>query len=355
MARTLPWADDRLPPAKKARVATASRIKHERASSPSRSDKLSAGNAHAFDRGRSPKPTPLTDPSRRAPSSSSIRGPPSTELIREGYDGDDIYIMVEDEFQTVAQSYTAHLHHAEYKRLMKQAREAAPKPLPEPTSPMSERTKRRLKSVALQNKQKDTLRRVLRDPTLEDEENEDKVVDDLWTGTSLGPLMASDSQQKKSLVGLEGISSSTKAGMGLARIQNSKDGTGNLVEEDAHVRRTSSKHDNSSRLSTLGSMEKQGTLQDGHGLAAAPTSRISHHSVREHRQPVVSGSSSERSTARKFVVDLDDDSGAIATVHDSSNGALRPKAVPQSNGKLGLKGKEQDKKSRLEEVPMFII
>ncbi|KIW81943.1 hypothetical protein Z517_04969 [Fonsecaea pedrosoi CBS 271.37] len=274
--------------------------------------------------------------------------------MREGYDGDDIYIMVEDEFQTVAQSYTAHLHHAEYRRLIKQAREAAPKPLPEPTSPMSERTKRRLKSVALQNKQKKTLRRVLRDPTLEDEENEDnedKIVDDLWTGTSLAPLMASGSQQKKSLVGLEGISSSTKAGMGLARIQNNKDGTGNLVEEDAHVRRTWSKRDNSSHLSTLGSMEQQGTLQDG--LAPAPTSRTSHHSVRQHRQAVVSGSSSERSTARKFVVDLDDDSGAIATVHESSSGARR--SVPQSNGKVGLKGKEQDKKSRLEEVPMFII
>ncbi|OAL29928.1 hypothetical protein AYO22_01834 [Fonsecaea multimorphosa] len=275
--------------------------------------------------------------------------------MREGYDGDDIYIMVEDEFQTVAQSYTAHLHHAEYKRLVKQARDAAPKALPEPTSPMSEKTKRRLKSAALRDKQNETLRRVIRDPTLEDEEDED-TVNDLWSGTSLAPLMASSSQQKRSLVGLEGIASSTKAGMGLARSGGSRRDTRSNLEVDDLAQRAFSKRDNTDALSTSGAVQQQEALQNS--LRQVSTSRVSDDSVRERRHSAVRSGSDERPPKRRFVVDLDEDSGAPEAVHDSHGGVRRLKTAPQSNGKPLLKGmanKGQDKKSRLEEVPMFII
>ncbi|OQU99168.1 hypothetical protein CLAIMM_04840 [Cladophialophora immunda] len=352
MARTLPWTVDHLPPAKRARVAPAPHVKHERASPPARSDSL-ADSTPATDRGRSVKASASADPSRRTPSSSPLRGPPTTELMREGYDGDDIYIMVEDEFQTVAQSYTAHLHHAEYKRLVKQARKAVPKALPEPTSPMSEKTKRRLKSAALQNKQKETLRRVIRGPVVDDEEDEDKVTD-LWSGTSLAPLMASNSQQKRSLVGLEGISSSTKAGMGLARSPSSRRSTTNLGT-DHFAQQTSSKRDNSNGSSILVA-EKQETLQNG--LHPASTSRLSDHTVRQHRNSPVPSRSDERTTKRRFVVDLDDDSVATAAVDDSHDGARRSRAGPQADGRhlsKSMADKERDKKLRFEEVPLFII
>ena len=40
-----------------------------------------------------------------------------------GYDADDLWIMVEDEFLATAKLFTQHLHHAEYQRLKKRAEE----------------------------------------------------------------------------------------------------------------------------------------------------------------------------------------------------------------------------------------
>ncbi|KIW97838.1 uncharacterized protein Z519_01422 [Cladophialophora bantiana CBS 173.52] len=356
MARTLPWTVDHLPPAKKARVIPAPRIKRERASSPTRSER-SADNVADLD-SPSKATASTTGRSRRTPSSSPIRGPPTTELMREGYDGDDIYIMVEDEFQTVAQAYTAHLHHAEYKRLVKQAREAAPKALPEPTSRMAEKTKRRLRSAALHNKQKETLRRVAGNSTLEDDEDEDKITD-LWSGTSLAPLMARSGQQKMSLVGLEGISSTTKAGMGLARSQSHRKNIRD-AEEDGHdqvniAQNSSLKRDNVDRLSTSRVIGNKASLHNG--LRSTWTSRASNSSVLDRRQSPVHSRPEERPKKHRFVVDLDDSCPA-ATVSGSQNDGRKSRATPQSAGKplsKGMTDKVKDKKSRLEEVPMFII
>jgi len=38
-------------------------------------------------------------------------------FMKEGLAGDDIWVMVEDEFLATAKAFTAHLHHAEYQRL----------------------------------------------------------------------------------------------------------------------------------------------------------------------------------------------------------------------------------------------
>ncbi|EXJ75338.1 uncharacterized protein A1O5_02034 [Cladophialophora psammophila CBS 110553] len=267
--------------------------------------------------------------------------------------------MVEDEFQTVAQAYTAHLHHAEYKRLVKQARDAAPKALPEPTSPMPEKTKRRLRSAALHKKQKETLRRVIGNSTVEDDEDEDKITD-LWSGTSLAPLMASSSQQKMSLVGLEGISSTTKAGMGLTRSQSHKQSIRHS-KEDGHgqvniAQNASLKRDNVNRLSTSRVIQYKASLQNG--LQNTWTSRASNSSVLDPRQPPMHSRPEERPKKHRFVVDLDDDSCAAATVSGSQNNGRKSRATPPPTGKplsKDITDKEKDKKSRLEEVPMFII
>ncbi|CAK1358334.1 hypothetical protein CB0940_07042 [Cercospora beticola] len=58
----------------------------------------------------------------REPSSSpppAPKGPPPVEYMKPGYDADDIWMMVEDEFYSTAQLYTEHLHQAEYARLKK--------------------------------------------------------------------------------------------------------------------------------------------------------------------------------------------------------------------------------------------
>lgn len=209
MARKLPWAVSDQPAAKRSRP-----------SPPTRPKETSHDPAHEEDdvllppnRGRSSKNSPKVSAATRTPSTSPVRAPPSVEYMRDGYDGDDVFIMVEDEFQSIAQSYTAHLHHAEYKRLKREAR-TAPKNLPEPTSPMSNEAKRRLQGEVLHKKQNDALDALIgKDPT----EQDDDRVGDLFSGTSLAPLMAQSRRPKRSLIGLEKISSTTRAGSGYSR------------------------------------------------------------------------------------------------------------------------------------------
>lgn len=70
---------------------------------PARDDKK--GKKKAFDR------SPSTSPVPAAPAA------PEVEYMREGFDADDIYMMVEDEFDSTARLFTQHIHHAEYQRL----------------------------------------------------------------------------------------------------------------------------------------------------------------------------------------------------------------------------------------------
>lgn len=271
-------------------------------------------------------------------------------LMHEGYDGDDIYIMVEDEFQDIAQSYTAHLHLAEYKRLMKQAREAPPKALPEPTSPMSKEATRRLQSAALQKKQKDTLQRVIR-RTVAEEEEEEKVVDP-WSGTSLAPLMASGNQQKTSLLGLEKMSSNTKAGMGFGRSQGSgkreQDPKKYPVPEAANTRSSSSFMQRSE--------DPDGRRRETAVDRASPTSPTRTHEAPRLLRESSSSRAYERSE-RKTSSLTSADHGSLAIIGDNELDSRKPRMVSRPTGDRFLKRKlekEQEKKARLEEIPMFI-
>lgn len=268
--------------------------------------------------------------------------------MREGRDGDDIFIMVEDEFQTVAQSYTAHLHHAEYKRLVKQAREAGPKALPEPTSPMTAQAKRRLKSAALQKKQKVTLKQVMGQvPTEEEEEEEDNVVD-LWSGTSLAPLMANSSQQKRSLIGLERMSSSTKAGLRISR--------GQMTRKDIEDGEDDDDIDLETRSRNTPLNQSEGVV-----VGTRSTSRPLSREASVQRRPSAVRARTEKGAvtqAPRSLSEPDEDAGRPERVSRGEAGLRqsRPRSRPTSNGLLKRKkDKEQEKKSRLDEVPMFMI
>ena len=67
------------------------------------------------------QPSSPISPSQPLTSPTSITTAPP---MMSGYDRDDIYMMVEDEFQSVAQDFTRHLHRAEYRRLRQRAKEA---------------------------------------------------------------------------------------------------------------------------------------------------------------------------------------------------------------------------------------
>ena len=58
----------------------------------------------------------------RTPPTSPAPAPPDVEYMLPGYGADDIYMMVEDEFNTTAKAYTKHIHYAEYVRLKKLAK-----------------------------------------------------------------------------------------------------------------------------------------------------------------------------------------------------------------------------------------
>jgi hypothetical protein len=271
--------------------------------------------------------------------------------MHEGYDADDIYIMVEDEFYTVAQTYTAHLHLAEYKRLVKQAREAPPKALPEPKSPMSRQAKQRLKSDALQLKQKEALQKVLGSTSMEaeEEEEEDKVAD-LWSGTSLAPLMAGGNQEKTSLLGLERMSSNTKAGMGFVRSPGGSGSSGRALG-----------HGDFARVGTTSGTSSARAREKGSSFADAISSTGKTNSSRmssARRPDVLADGRSEPLRVRSVSSEVQGENDHETTAPGrNDSGIRRPQPTPKANGSFLKRklDKEQEKRSRLEEIPMFII
>ena len=141
--------------------------------------------------------------------------------MHEGYDADDIFMVVEDEFQTVAQSFTHHLHHAEYVRLKKKARTAS---LPTSTIPldgMGAETRNELEAKNPSSRQNRAIKDMIGVADLaspEEEEEEEEKANDPWQGTSLAGLMSKDSTQTRTaLIGLGQIPSSTRAARGFGR------------------------------------------------------------------------------------------------------------------------------------------
>lgn len=147
--------------------------------------------------------------------------------INPGFDYDDMYIMVEDEFYAIAQQFTRHLHHAEYIRRKKQAKKmnaSVLRDMERPTDGHTEMSKEMLKrkeSERLRERQKKGLEPVVRRPDDTDDDVEEEEVEDEeeeregdpWYGTSLHTLMTSP-RKNRSLVGLERIRSKTRAAAG---------------------------------------------------------------------------------------------------------------------------------------------
>lgn len=270
--------------------------------------------------------------------------------MHEGYEGDDIYIMVEDEFQSVAQSYTAHLHQAEYKRLMKEARNKPPKALPEPTSPMSKSSRNRLKSAILQNLQKDALRQVSgKDP--QEEEDEDGVAD-LWLGTSLAHLMTTGSQGKTSLVGLERISSTTRAGVGLSRSTALTSRTPNqeskLDEQPSTASVTASSssiHEPPDRCKPSSSTQPRGFVSSRDHVSTSRTT------LQASRRSKFSAYLSDEDTPPSRLERESSDDVTFSRLSKVKQDSIRDRSI---NGKDG-KQQEKDRQKRLAQVPMFMF
>lgn len=142
-------------------------------------------------------------------------------FLLEGLDRDDAWIMVEDEFYAIAQSFTQHLHYAEYVRRKKEAKARTTEP-ERPTdgrTSMPKSVQRKKEAEALDARQKDGLAQIDGNGRNQDpSEDED---DDTWAGTHLHGLMTSP-RKSRSLVGVQGVKSSTRAAAGFGQVASSQ-------------------------------------------------------------------------------------------------------------------------------------
>ena len=148
----------------------------------------------------------------------------------EGFDNDDIYMMVEDEFYAIAQSFTKHLHFAEYVRQAKEAKlqnASRIQDLARPTdgvTPISEERKKKKEVESLVKRQKKGLGMLNNNEGSREgreEDDDDVFQDDSWAGTSLYDLMMSP-RRSRALVGAQRIKSTTRAAAGFVQTsQNS--------------------------------------------------------------------------------------------------------------------------------------
>jgi hypothetical protein len=123
----------------------------------------------------------------------------------EGMEDDDKYRMVEDEFLTIAQSFTVHLHAAEYKRQQKMARTRNAETISSISRPvtgkMPDQTKRKLEAIERAKSQKTIVESLVGKKAagaeLSDDSDDDTGLP--YFGTSLHGLMDSPSRKKASL------------------------------------------------------------------------------------------------------------------------------------------------------------
>ncbi|KAJ5610920.1 hypothetical protein N7510_007639 [Penicillium lagena] len=154
----------------------------------------------------------------QTPPTSPIKRCPSEEFLIEGLDKDDAWIMVEDEFYAVAQTFTQHLHYAEYVRRTKEAKARNAASLGELDRPTDGRTaipknvQRKHEAEKLAARQKSGLGQVLGGNAEEHEDTEDEM----WAGTHLHDLLTSP-RKARSLAGVQTIKSATRAAAGYGK------------------------------------------------------------------------------------------------------------------------------------------
>ncbi|KUJ16242.1 uncharacterized protein LY89DRAFT_669776 [Mollisia scopiformis] len=138
-------------------------------------------------------------------SSSPPPDPPPESFMIEGMDDDDKYRMVEDQFLTIAQKFTVHLHAAEYKRQQKIAKTRNAETISSISRPvagkMPDQTKRKVEAVERAKAQKSVLEGLIGkkvgDADISDDSDDGDGLP--YVGTSLHGLMDSPRRKATSL------------------------------------------------------------------------------------------------------------------------------------------------------------
>jgi len=143
----------------------------------------------------------------------------------EGLDHDDKYRMVEDEFLTVAQKWTVHLHAAEYKRQEKMVKARNAETINSISRPVTDRmpdsTRRRVEGMEKSEKQRAAFRKLLATKsngvdTDSDEESHP------WANTSLHGFMASPGKKAALLSKVRSAKAATRAAAGFHKPAQTK-------------------------------------------------------------------------------------------------------------------------------------
>lgn len=135
----------------------------------------------------------------------------------DGFQNDDKYRMVEDEFLDIAKEYTQHLHAAEYLRLKAAARNKSAATAGKLTRPvigtMPGATKRKLESVDRAKKQAEAVAKLKKDKAKMEYES-DPEAPEPWLGTALHGLMEEPCHTTSTITDVVETVSTSKAAKG---------------------------------------------------------------------------------------------------------------------------------------------
>lgn len=135
----------------------------------------------------------------------------------DGFQNDDKYRMVEDEFLDIAKEYTQHLHAAEYLRLKAAARNKGAAAAGEITRPvigsMPDATKRKLESIERAKEQAEAVAKLKKDKAKMEYES-DAEAPEPWLGTALHGLMEKPNRTTFTITDVVDTASTSKAARG---------------------------------------------------------------------------------------------------------------------------------------------
>lgn len=284
-------------------------------------------------------------------------------------------MMVEDEFYSIAQSFTQHLHYAEYIRRKKEVKALNADTIADiarPTdgaTPMSDDIKKKYAAEELKTKQKEAIDGELGKQAgdgRDEDAGDDFEAENSWAGTHLQDLMLSP-RRVRSLVGLQKVKSSTRAAAGFSQ-------SSGLGDDDGLTCSGPGKADNKDPIALeettddddldVGMGQPTPTAVRNHEtsspglLRSTPTMRPSsekRHSedIKELQAPQSKGKVSNTIQAKRRLIFDDFDE-----LPELPKPSIQPeKRRPSSaNFKKKLDDKNTgSKKSRLNEVPTFLI
>lgn len=288
--------------------------------------------------------------------------------MEDGFDHDDRYRMVEDEFLDAAKEFTRHLHAREYARMKKAARSqnaATINSISRPvTMRMPDQTKRKVESVARSKKQATSLRGLLgKQRNISESDEDSDGAGSVWLGTALHGLMESPRKSSATLATLGSFNSATRAAAGFKRSYSSA-----LVEDSAtRSPQTIPKSNKFARLPPVNEGNETESSDDD-DLDARPQRSSPAATKAAHSSLSTSGSTfknlrhippilSERPTAESllapskdrsaFAVDLQNEKERTLT-EERSERARRIRA--RQDEKAGKKPKDE----QLDEIPIFL-